>query len=355
MSVGCGIAVPYRLRMMIPVRVLIRADAGPRTGTGHVMRCLALSEALTRRGHVVTLRGDLGGIGWLRERVSRAGIIVEPAVAGVLSPRDAAPSGQNPFDVAVIDSYAFPAAHVEALDRILPTLAIVDGSTRGIRASAYLDQNLGARPFPEVADEAVVLLGAPYALVRSEFTDRRRRGTAPLRTPPRIVAFMGGSDPTGAMRTIAGALATLDVTISGDLVVAPAWRAAVEAIVAPHKGLSVLAPTPDLPRLLAAADVVVSAAGTSSWDICTVGIPAVFVGVVDNQLDGLRALVGHGVGLGADLTVSDTGDALVAERITTVLRDGSLRDRLFEACTTTFDGRGTDRVADALERLAPRS
>ncbi len=37
------------------MKIMIRADASERIGTGHVMRCLALAEELRAGGHEVTL------------------------------------------------------------------------------------------------------------------------------------------------------------------------------------------------------------------------------------------------------------------------------------------------------------
>src|SRR5690606_4872523 len=107
-----------------------------------------------------------------------------------------------------------------------------------------------------------------------------------------------------------------------------------------------------LPEILGSADVVVSAAGTSAWDVCTMGRPAVLVGVVENQSAGLARALEAGVALGVDATLesSDRTGTLLAR----LLDDQDVRRAVVERALAVFDGRGVERVANALE-LPPRT
>ncbi|TCJ27963.1 hypothetical protein E0W80_07585 [Microbacterium sp. PI-1] len=330
------------------MRCLIRADATFETGTGHVMRCLTLAEELRARGHEVLLRGELGGITWLIERVAEAGVRHEHVQAHDLAWAD---EDAYSFDVVVVDSYVIDVDSVNAMARVTPTLAIVDADHRGLIVDLYLDQNLGAADFPWEHS----LIGAPFALVRADIVRLKRDRLRPLTSPPQVLSFMGGSDPTGAIVTVTRELLSLPMPVEVTLVVAPRWQDDVDALIADRPGFRSLAPTPALPELLAGADVVVSATGTSAWEICTIGVPSMFIAVVDNQRPGLRALVEGGLSLGIDLTdlPAPPGTAPeIAHGVERLITEESLRERLFSACNHVFDGQGARRVAAALEDIA---
>lgn len=113
-----------------------------------------------------------------------------------------------------------------------------------------------------------------------------------------------------------------------------------------------VAPTAAFPLLLAHADIVVSATGTSAWDICTMGIPAVFAAVVANQQAGLHALVDSGVALGIDAS-QDLGMLQgLRGQVELLLADEYLRREGVEKSLVAFDGGGAARVSDELELLS---
>lgn len=60
------------------MKVVMRADAGPIIGTGHLMRCAALAQRLIRRGAQVHLIGDIGS----------ASLALPPRRAGYPGPSD---------------------------------------------------------------------------------------------------------------------------------------------------------------------------------------------------------------------------------------------------------------------------
>ena len=95
--------------------------------------------------------------------------------------------------------------------------------------------------------------------------------------------------------------------------------------------------------LMAAADVAIGAAGSTSWERCCLGLPVLFVTVADNQ-----ALIGRALAdAGAARNLGQPDTALTG-RIATVLDDlrahPEALQTMAERAATICDGLGTDRV-----------
>ncbi len=333
------------------MKVLLRADASPTQGTGHVMRCLTLAEALRRAGHEVRVATNHSGVDWLENLISRQDVSVERVPQHSLSSDLIA--AFRP-DWLVVDSYEIDAALISQARASTKVLAIVDGDDRSIDADVYVDHNIGAEKlaWPDSVRPRL-LAGSRYALIRQAVLDVRRNAPWELATDvPHVVAVMGGSDPTGMIVPVASALARASTSLSATIVCAPAWRTRVDAIVAGHTGLHVVPPTNDLPALLGTADIAVSAAGTSSWELCTLGIPSVLVEVVDNQTEGLRAMTAQGlvIGISPRLMTSTELEVSLRESLDSLCTDAGKRRELSQRCLDEFDGRGAERVVTAMER-----
>lgn len=329
------------------MRFLLRADASVENGTGHVMRCLTLAEEMTHRNHQVELHGALGGVKWLADQIASAGLVHIDAPTDSL---DVTKISRGQWDAVVVDSYTIDPRKISKLNELTPVMAIVDGAHRGISAHWFLDQNLGAERQSLPHREAGKLLaGGRYALVRRAVRDLRGSDRWRLPQHPTVLAFMGGSDPLGAMRQVATSLRDLPDEIGLILVTAPHSLKEVRAIVGKRSMTQVLEPTADLPGLLAQADVVVSAAGTSAWDICTMGIPAVFAAVVENQRPGLRAIVESGIAMGIDASNDLSKLASARTLVESLLADEAARRTHVHNSLHTFDGRGPSRVVDELD------
>ncbi|MDF5751398.1 glycosyltransferase [Spongiactinospora sp. TRM90649] len=316
-------------------RVGIRCDAGPGVGVGHLVRCVALAEELGARGIEVVFLGDLGGLSWAAAQLQRRGLPLVPARPGpeALGAQAAALG----LDSVVLDSYELPPETGMALRRAgIPVLAIIDGDTRGQSADLYLDQNLGAE------DRHVglpVLAGTRYVLLRD---DVRRYRSVPAGGIPHVLCFFGGTDATGVTVGWLDALAETGVPFSAT-VIAP-------GPVAPPPGLpiSVLPPTDELPRLMAQADLVITAAGTTVWELLYLGVPTALTWVRENQLLGYHAVTKRGLaaGLGAG---NDPRSAVPTLR--DLLADPGRRARYARRGRKVIDGLGRERAADALARI----
>ncbi|MBM2618118.1 spore coat protein [Actinoplanes sp. LDG1-06] len=324
----------------------IRCDAGARTGVGHLVRCVALAEELVSRGVVVVFLGDLGGVEWAERQLTQRGLPCLPPPsdpAGLVAAVE-----ELELDALVIDSYTLPPEHsvaVRATGR--PVLAIVDGDFRGQTADIYVDQNLDS--VVEV-DGALGLAGLDYALLRGSVRSLRPV-TPPVHTDartPKVVAFFGGTDAYRAAPEIAVRLAQTGARFDATIIGAnESLRDELHAVV-PGEGqrFDIIPPTDDLPKLLAEADLAVSASGTSTWELLCLGLPAALVWVVDNQILGYDRTIARGFGAGLGRLGHLGADAV--DTLERLLTDAAARTELAQRAWSAVDGRGVERVADAL-------
>ncbi|MFG1951436.1 PseG/SpsG family protein [Micromonospora sp. NPDC048830] len=344
---------------MSTVRVGVRCDAGPTRGVGHLVRCLALAEEFLARGARVEFFGRVEGVAWAARQLADRGVPLHP---GPERPEDlVAAARRHGLDVMVLDSYELDPAGAGALRAAgVVTLAVVDGDTRGQDADVYLDQNLGAAhgPLP-----GRLLAGTAYPLLRDSVLAARPAAPRPATAAgrPRVLAFFGGTDAFGAAPVLARVLLAtghpMDLTV---VVGRPDVEAALAAL-APGRGQAVrpVPPTDDLPALITAADLVVSAAGTSTWELCCLGAAAALVCVVDNQRESYHRVVAEGVaaGLGELPALAAAGlagraaRAEAARTLRALLESPRRRATLAERAWSTVDGRGRARVADEVLAL----
>ncbi|HEU4424192.1 MAG TPA: spore coat protein [Pilimelia sp.] len=333
----------------------MRCDGGPTTGVGHVIRSIALAEEFAARGATVTFLSNLGDVPWVRRQLTDRGfpVVPGPATAGDML---AAVEAYD-LDLVVIDSYVLdPACGAALREAGVPVVSIVDGDTRGQIADLYVDQNLDAELIPvSLPPGAGRLAGLRYALLRDSV--RAQRPAAPRNAAgtgvPQVLCFFGGTDAYGAAPILVRLLAETRRPFAATVVAGRPDLAAVLAGIETGAGQSVavIEPTDRLPALIATADLVVSASGTSTWELLCLGAPAAMVWVVDNQRLGFDRVVARGlaVGLGRleELAASGTAAEVAVRALRELLARPDLRASLSVRAWSAVDGRGRVRVTDA--------
>jgi spore coat polysaccharide biosynthesis predicted glycosyltransferase SpsG len=339
------------------VRVGMRCDAGERTGVGHLMRCVALAEEFLAQGHEVVFLVDVGGLAWAARQLAGRGLTALPPLgtpAGL-----AAETRQLGLDVVVTDSYDLTPAYGEELRRAgIRVVAIVDGDPLGQVADVYVDQNLDAElQTVRLPEGALRLAGLSYVLIRDSVLAQRPL-TAPVALergpaePVRVLGFFGGTDAFGAAPVLAELLVATGLPVAATIVAgSPATRSALAGVRA-EKGqaIEVIGPTDELPGLIVGADLVITAAGTSTWEVMCLGAPAALVWVADNQRLGFERAVAHGYayGLGHVTEVAGAGRENALRALRELLTEPARRTGLSDRGWRAVDGRGRQRVIEAI-------
>jgi UDP-2,4-diacetamido-2,4,6-trideoxy-beta-L-altropyranose hydrolase len=360
------------------LRVAIRADASSMIGTGHVMRCLALADALRARGAAICFVSRAHP-GHAFERIHGAGfeLLVLPAPyesiagspadrrpvhahwLGVDWTRDAAETRaaleHRPYDWLVVDHYALDARWEQAVRPVAPRIAAIDDlADREHAVELLLDQNLVAGMESRYAGllpaDATVLLGPEYALLQAEFgpahaVARPREGMI-----RRVLVQFGGFDTHGLIPRVVSALGRIAPAAFEAEIVVPrdfprAGRLAPDGAPAPGH-LRFVDPVPSLAPMMAAADLAIGACGIAAWERLCVGLPALVVSVAENQRPiaeelGRRGLVRY-------LGHHDAVDATELERELRAVLGAPLDPAWSQRCLGVVDGRGATRVAAVL-------
>jgi len=343
--------------------MLVRTDASVAIGLGHAMRCLALVQALRDEGGEATFL--MAGVPpAFAVRAAAEGVAVEALTAEPGSTADATETADRArgLDVrwVVVDGYHFGGDYQRALvDAGLQVLALDDhGHAEHYWAQLVLNQNLGASADTYEGREPYtrLLLGVRHVLLRREF---RVHDAAPRPVPARartVLMTLGGSDPentsTRLLTSLAGVSGPLEirVLIGG----ANPHRAALEqaAAASPHV-VALVVDAHDMSDRMAWADLALAAAGGTAWELARVGTPQVSVAIADNQRPAAAALAEQGVAVGlgwhADLT-----EATVAAAVTRLVDDAAARAALADRGRALVDGRGAQRVLEAMRLSSSR-
>lgn len=352
------------------MKVVFRVDASARMGTGHLMRCMALAEALQERGAqtlfvcrehegnlIAAMRQKALHVKALPAAIAPSSNAAEDYAAwlGVSQAEDAeqtihALEGDKP-DWLVVDNYGLDIDWEQRLRPYAGNLVVIDDlANRHHDCDVLLNQNYSAegerRYRGLVPDACKVLLGPGYAMLRKEFKEIRERlepRSHELKTV--LVFFTAGDDQGETLKAMQG-IELFGKAECVNVVVGQSNPRNVEIIRkcdelrwGYHCQVDYMA------SLIARADLVIGAGGSSNWERCALGVPALVTILAANQAPIAQALDRLGVvsnlGWGHDLNAEDYATALAA----------FTRPRLAamsEQALQLVDAGGAEKLADIL-------
>jgi UDP-2,4-diacetamido-2,4,6-trideoxy-beta-L-altropyranose hydrolase len=339
--------------------LLVRADADVARGSGHIMRCLALVEAWRERG----------GTAWFLSRCDNAALRERIQVAGAefLS---LAPESSMDLDLQstlalvaeltpsfiVLDGYDFDFDYQRGLRSSGHRLMVIDDTVRLPRydTDILLNQNLGAaRLNYRCNPDGALLLGPEYALLRREFVYWRSRLHTVPETARKILVTLGGSDPENLTLKIIEALRQLETARLQIRIVAgpanPHIDQLSDAAAAFPGRLDLLVAVSDMAPLMAWADVAVTGAGSTCWELACLGVPALSLVIAENQRSIAEELAAAGVVVNLGWHADSTIDR-IATSVNGLVYCSFRRLRMSQQGRALVDGKGAARVAAALSQ-----
>lgn len=293
-----------------------RVDASLEIGTGHVMRCLTLADALRGAGGCCyfVCRRHPGNLFDLIQ--TRGHTVFElPQDSGYSTCADTSVPlhahwlgadwitdawqtntalGESVVDWLIVDHYALDIRWEQAMRKSCHRLMVIDDlADRNHDCDLLLDQNLGrvASDYSKLVPAATAILAGPnYALLRPQFAALRaisleRRSEPMLK---RIMLSMGGVDKDNVTGLVLEVLNQCNLPKNCQIIVvmgphAPWLLDVREKAQKMQWATEVLVGVDDMAKLMTESDLAIGAAGSTSWERCALGLPTLLVILAENQ------------------------------------------------------------------------
>ena len=358
------------------MKVVFRVDASIQIGTGHVMRCLTLADALATQGakceficreHPGNLIAYIQSKGYNVCNLSMCNNTdADPTHSkwlGSTQAQDAeacAPLlSEMQADWLVVDHYALDVRWETALAPNYRKLMVIDDlADRQHTANVLLDQTYGrdACDYSElVPNNCSVWCGANYALLRPEFAALRAYSLQRRMQPElkRLLITMGGVDGNNAtsrvLKCLYSSLLPEDCEITVVMGATAPWlsdvRQQAQTMPWPTK---VYAGVNNMAELMAESDWAIGAAGSTSWEFCCLGLPNILICTADNQRTVIAALSSTNATVKLDLDELNQEDGIPFHNQFSQLRS-NLRAYSM-AAARVVDGLGASRLCAELLR-----
>ncbi|GKW54144.1 UDP-2,4-diacetamido-2,4,6-trideoxy-beta-L-altropyranose hydrolase [Pseudoalteromonas sp. NCCP-2140] len=356
------------------LNVAFRVDASIHIGSGHVMRCLVLADALASDGHQVAFltrpqAGDL--ISFIKQRghdvcpLSELECPVEPVstddYAGWLQVSELDDATEcagllTSTDLVIVDHYGIGTLwHKRVKETHDCKVVVIDDLVRTHDAELIIDQTLQrhAAEYNRKNANALVLAGTQYALIAPVFATYHQQchveKKSPLRQPPRILLSMGGIDAPNATLQALQALQQLDTKPLVTVLLsqrAPNYDS-VKAFSSQYsEWVTHIDFVSDMAVLMTEHTLAIGAPGSTSWERACVGLPSIIIALAENQQTISRNLALAGAAKQVELSRIQTD--LVPTYHELLSQYEEIRKINLQLC----DGQGVQRVVKAIKRLS---
>jgi UDP-2,4-diacetamido-2,4,6-trideoxy-beta-L-altropyranose hydrolase len=356
------------------MKVAFRTDASIQIGTGHVMRCLTLADALAARGGqcMFICREHAGN---LIEHIRSKGHAVYSlplsdeadadlahcAWLGATQEQDAKACvpllGDLQPDWLVVDHYALDIRWESALAKYCSQLMVIDDlADRSHACNMLLDQTFGrdAKDYrPLVPKDCMLLCGSSYALLRPEF-EALRPYSLKRRTQPKLkhlLITMGGVDKDNVTAQVLNALRTCALPADCEITVVMGAMAPWLVDVQEHAqtmpwSTAVRVGVCNMAQLMADSDLAIGAAGSTSWERCCLGVPTIMIVLAENQANVAVGL--ERAGAARVVRLNDVSTSKMAMSITELCNSPADLNRMSHAASTVVNGQGLGQVVRRL-------
>ena len=257
-------------------------------------------------------------------------------------------------DIVVVDHYRLDERYERALQARFFLCLLSDAPDRMRPCDMLIDQNYGhvAGDYKtSVPKDCEVLAGSAYVLLRSQYRIIERPKVPTVVSHARnLLVTMGASDPmdaTGSTVRRLRQMAPPEWTIR--VVLGPAYRhvSAIKGLAQEWLALDIVVAPPDLVNEIKWSHAVLTAAGSTCWELCYLGVP--FGVFTLNAGSNINAAHLEEAGIALDFGMGPTAQNFLPAM--SRLMNGPQRANMAARAFALVDGSGAQHICDHMERL----
>lgn len=340
-------------------KIVFRVDARTQTGHGHLMRCLALAQASKTAGYSPIFLSNCDS----RELINRLeaeGFAYKSLEKSHPDPIDVKTTIQTLDETAadwiVLDGYNFDFQFQKAVREAGHKLLVIDdlADKEIYDADILLNQNIYAQELSyQCNPEAILLLGNRYALLRREFLRQNEKNREIPEIAKKILVVIGGSDPHCIAQQVVQALEKINIEGPQIAISASAeCKSKLESLareINKRDEKIILFDDPSLLRgWMEWADLAISGAGSTCYELAYLGIPGFMIICAENQKLIASEMDKQGILINMGWHSSlETNNLLQA--VSDLARDQMKRTEMVRFGRSLIDGQGSARIVQWMQ------
>ncbi len=349
----------------------IRADGNAAIGIGHMMRCLSIAEAVKETGaeEPVFLLADNICYNMVADRGFVANVLGTD-YRHMQAELEKLSTLLKEEDVILVDSYQVSIEYYKELGKLCKTVCLEDMGN-AYPVDLLINYNIYAKQlwenYQQGSSPKKVLLGVEYMPLRKAF-----QNNAVYQVRDKVTDVMittGGSDPCFAAGSIIEAIWKECIRedknqtnkigicnrISFHIVSGPMnqYTAQLKALCAEKEFFIIYENVQNMEALIKKCDVVITAAGSTVYEVCAIGVPMICFYFAENQRQGAQALAGLTDIVNAGAFAEDREQVVsnILQALNRCICDRTYRERLSMQERKLVDGKGAVRLAEEILKL----
>ncbi len=332
------------------------------------MRCLSLADELSKDGYEITFICRVH-TGHMKEVIENRGYdcVLLPCIEtnaqvanewlGCAWEDDAAACAEvlktlGGVEWLFVDHYSLDARWERSLQTHFARLLVFDDlADRPHDCDILIDQTFGREQSDYrnlTRDDCRILLGPAFAPLRPQFAEAREEALLrryATKEVKKILVAVGAMDPDNVTLKVLEALYGLDREIVVDVVLSSEAPHLSEVRNFANSRTQILVDVKNMASVMCDADLAVGASGTTSWERCVLGLPALTIVTARNQqwVDKSLAKAGAVRSLG---WFEDISQDMIQENVRRLCDDSELLLKMVTRSKMICDGLGAGRICD---------